>query len=159
MGVRNEHRAPWDCVYAKDEDEGCEAGEPPGSDQGYFEVLSLCLIQAGLNWASIRKHWPRYKEGFLSFDIERLAGADADELMNRPGVIRNRRKVEALIHNAREFRSIEKEFGSFAAFAETLRPLTEKERVKALSGRFKQVGPETADYFLHSVGFWGKDEG
>jgi hypothetical protein len=49
MGIRNEHRAPWDCVYAKDEDEGCEAGEAPGSDQGYFEVLSLCLIQAGLN--------------------------------------------------------------------------------------------------------------
>ena len=153
MGARNEHRAPWDCVYAKDEDEGCEAGEAPGSDQGYFEVLSLCLIQAGLNWASIRKHWPRYKEGFLSFDIERLARADADELMARPGVIRNRRKIEALVHNAREFRSIAGEFGSFAAFVETLRPLDGKERVKALSKRFKQVGPETASYFLYAVGF------
>lgn len=153
MGMRNEHRAPWDCVYAKDEDEGCEAGEAPGSDQGYFEVLSLCLIQAGLNWASIRKHWPRYKEGFLSFDIQRLARADADELLERPGVIRNRRKAEALIHNAKEFRSIEKEFGSFAAFLKTLKQLSEKERIKALSKRFKQVGPETAAYFLYAVGF------
>lgn len=154
---RNEHRAPWDCVYAKDEDEGCEAGEAPGSDQGYFEVLSLCLIQAGLNWASIRKHWPRYREGFLSFDIDGLARADPDELMGRPGVIRNRRKVEALIHNAREFRAIGGEFGSFAAFVETLRPLGARERVKALSARFKQVGPETADYFLHSVGLPAAD--
>lgn len=153
MGIRNEHRAPWDCVYAKDEDEGCEAGEAPGSDQGYFEVLGLCLIQAGLNWASIRKHWPRYREGFLSFDIGKLSRADLDELLQRPGVIRNRRKAEALIHNAKEFRAIEKEQGSFARFLETLRPLSEKERVKALSKRFKQVGPETAGYFLHSVGF------
>ena len=155
MGIRNEHRAPWDCVYAKDEDEGCEAGEAPGSDQGYFEVLSLCLIQAGLNWASIRKHWPRYREGFLSFDIRALSDADADELLERPGVIKNRRKAEALIHNAKEFRSIESEHGSFARFLETLRPLSEKERLKALSKRFKQVGPETADYFLHAVGFDG----
>jgi len=155
MGIRNEHRAPWACVYAKDEDEGCEAGEAPASDQGYFEVLSLCLIQAGLNWASIRKHWPRYREGFLRFDIKKLSKADTDELLNRPGVIRNRRKAEALIHNAKEFRAIEKEFGSFSGFLETLRPLSEKQRVKALSKRFKQVGPETAEYFLHSVGFTG----
>src|ERR1051325_1908751 len=155
MGTRNEHRAPWDCVYAEGEDEGCEAGEAPGSDQGYFEVLSLCLIQAGLNWASIRKHWPRYREGFLGFRIGALARADAGELMERPGVIRNRRKIEALIHNAKEFRSIGREFGSFARFLETLRPLSDKERIKALSNRFKQVGPETADYFLHSVGFVG----
>ena len=153
--MRNEHRAPWDCVYAKDEDEGCEAGEAPGSDQRYFEVLSLCLIQAGLNWASIRKHWPRYREGFLSFDIRALSRADADELLQRPGVIKNRRKAEALIYNAKEFRAIGEEHGSFARFLETLRPLTEKERLKALSKRFKQVGPETADYFLHSVGFVG----
>ncbi|HVF43931.1 MAG TPA: hypothetical protein VM936_13000, partial [Pyrinomonadaceae bacterium] len=64
--------------------------------------------------------------------------------------------AEALIHNAREFRAIEKEHGSFARFLETLRPLDEKGRVKALSERFKQVGPETADYFLHSVGFAGE---
>jgi len=155
MGIRNEHRAPWDCIYAKDEDEGCAAGEAPASAQGYFEVLSLCLIQAGLNWASIRKHWPRYREGFLSFDIEKLSKADTEELLQRPGVIRNRRKAEALIHNAKEFRAIEKEFGSFSSFLETLRPLSEKERIKALSKRFKQVGPETAEYFLHSVGFTG----
>src|ERR1041384_5327060 len=126
MGTRNEHRAPWDDVYAKDEDEGCEAGESPSNDQGYFEVLSLCLIQAGLNWASIRKHWPRYREGFLGFDIGRLSRADADELLERPGVIKTGRKAEALIHNARESRAIEREHGSFARFLETLRPLAEK---------------------------------
>src|SRR3954469_20133623 len=118
MGIRNEHRAPWDCVYAKDEDEGCEAGEAPGSDQGYFEVLSLCFIQAGLNWASIRKHWPKYREGFLGFRIEGLARSSPDELLARPGVIRNTRKVEAVIHNAREFEAIAREHGSFAAYLE-----------------------------------------
>ncbi|HEX8500308.1 MAG TPA: DNA-3-methyladenine glycosylase I [Pyrinomonadaceae bacterium] len=147
------HSAPWDCVLSKDEKGECRAGPRPASDREYFEILCLCLIQAGLNWASIRKHWPRYREGFHGFRLERLSRADADELLARPGVIKNRRKVEAVLHNAREFEAIAAEHGSFGAFLSALEPLPEAERVKALTRRFKQVGPETADYFLHSIGF------
>ena len=147
------HSAPWDCVLSKEEEGECRAGSRPASDQEHFEILCLCLIQAGLNWASIRKHWPKYREGFHGFDLKKLARADADEVLAREGVIRNRRKVEAVVHNAREFEAIAAEHGSFGAFLETLKPLAEAERVKALTRRFKQVGPETADYFLHSVGF------
>jgi DNA-3-methyladenine glycosylase I len=147
------HSAPWDCVLSKEEEGECRAGARPASDQEHFEILCLCMIQAGLNWASIRKHWPKYREGFLGFRIEALARADVDELLARPGVIRNRRKVEAVVHNAREFQSIAAEHGSFAAYLETLKPLPEAEQLKTLIKRFKQVGPESSDYFLHSVGF------
>jgi DNA-3-methyladenine glycosylase I len=147
------HSAPWDCVLSKEEEGECRAGNRPASDQEHFEILCLCLIQAGLNWASIRKHWPKYREGFHGFDLKKLARADADEVLAREGVIKNRRKVEAVIHNAREFEAIAAEHGSFEAYLSTLKPLPEAEQVKALTKRFKQVGPETADYFLHSVGF------
>jgi len=150
----NEHRAPWDCVLSKEDEGECLVGAAPASDQEYFEILCLCFIQAGLNWASIRKHWPKYREGFLDFNIQKLARAAPEELLARPGVIRNARKVEAVIHNAKEFEAVAAGHGSFAAFLETLNPLPEPEQVKALTKRFKQVGPETADYFLHSVGFW-----
>jgi DNA-3-methyladenine glycosylase I len=147
------HSAPWDCVLSKEEEGECRAGGRPSSDQEYFEILCLCLIQAGLNWASIRKHWPKYREGFHGFRLGELSRATADEVLARPGVIRNRRKAEAVVYNAREFEAIAGEHGSFEAFLATLKPLTEAEQVKALTRRFKQVGPETADYFLHSVGF------
>ncbi len=147
------HGAPWDCVLSKEEEGECRPGGRPASDQEYFEILCLCLIQAGLNWASIRKHWPKYREGFLGFRVEELSRATADELLARPGVIKNLRKVEAVIHNAKEFEAIARDQGSFEAFLATLGPLTEAERIKALTKRFKQVGPETADYFLHAVGF------
>lgn len=148
----NEHRAPWDCVYSKDEGDDCRPGERPASDQGYFEVMCLALLQAGLNWASIRKHWPRYRRGFLGFDVGRLASARAEELMESPDVIRNARKVEAIIHNAREFQEIARAHGSFSAYLDTLRPLPERDRLKSLTRRFKQIGPEAGDYFLHAVG-------
>jgi DNA-3-methyladenine glycosylase I len=157
-GGARAHSAPWDCVLSKEEEGECRAGARPASDGGYFEVLCLCMIQAGLNWASIRKHWPKYREGFYGFDIGRLARATPEELLARPGVIKNARKVEAVINNAREFERIAGERGSFAAFLATLEPLPEPEQLKAVTKRFKQVGPETADYFLHSVGFWGEGE-
>ena len=147
------HSAPWDCVLSKEEEGECRAGSRPASDGEHFEILCLCMIQAGLNWASIRKHWPKHREGFLNFDIKKLSRADSDEVLTRPGVIKNRRKVEAVIHNAREFETIAAEHGSFDAFLKTLKPLREAERIKSLVKRFKQIGPESADYFLHSVGF------
>ena len=152
-GGARTHRAPWDCVLSKEEEGECRAGARPASDQGYFEILCLCMLQAGLNWASIRKHWRKYREGFHGFRVEELSRSTPDELLARPGVIRNTRKVEAVIHNAREFEKISAERGSFADFLATLKPLPESEQVKSLTKRFKQVGPETADYFLHSVGF------
>ena len=155
MERTSEHRAPWDCVYARGDDQGCQSGKVPDSDDEYFEVLCLCLLQAGLNWSSVRKHWPRYREGFLSFDIGRLSQATAHELIERPGAIKNGRKVEAIIHNAKEFQLLKSEYGSFHAFLESLKPLTEREQIKLLAKHFKQVGLETADYFLHSIGFWG----
>jgi DNA-3-methyladenine glycosylase I len=151
--MSNGHRAPWGCVFSKDEGDDCREGAAPASGQEYFEILCLCLLQAGLNWASIRKHWPRYREGFLGFSPERLSRARAEELLASPDVIRHPKKIEAVIHNAKEFRAIEDEHGSFRQFLETLKPLGERERHKALAKRFKHVGPETADYFLHSVGF------
>lgn len=152
-GMGNEHRAPWDCVLSKEEEGDCLAGGRPATDGEYFEILCLCFIQAGLNWASIRKHWPKYREGFHGFRIPELARASVDELLARPGVIRNTKKVEAVVHNAKEFESIAREHGSFAAYLNTLQALPEPEQLKALRQRFKQVGPESADYFLHSIGF------
>lgn len=127
-------------------------GRPPASAQAYFEVLCLCILQAGLNWGSIRKHWARYKEGFLGFDVGRLAQANPEQVMSNPGAIKNRRKVEAIIENAKEFLRIEREFGTFSAYLATLRGLSEHDRLKALAKRFRQVGPETADYYLHAIG-------
>ena len=151
--MADEHRSPWDCVLAKDEEGGCLPGARPATDQQYFEILSLCILQAGLNWSSVRRHWPRYRKGFLGFDPRKLVKAQPETLLGSPDVIRHPKKLAAVVHNAGEFLSIAKEYGSFADFLETLRPLDSRARLKEIAKRFKHVGPETADYFLHSVGF------
>jgi DNA-3-methyladenine glycosylase I len=151
MGKR--HQAPWECVYRKEERSDCRPGKRPRSDQEYFEILCLCLLQAGLSWSSIRKHWQKYKEGFYDFDIHRLSKATASVLLKGPHVIKNSKKVEAVIHNAKEFQKTRREFGSFSNFLKTLSPLGREELFKLLSKKFKHIGPYSAEYFLHSVGY------
>lgn len=148
------HRAPWECVYAKEDKSVCMPGEEPKSDNEYFEILCLCVLQAGLNWGAIRRNWQKYKRAFLNFDFEKLAEAKVEDLMRRPGVVRNRRKIEALIYNAMEFRKIRAEYGSFRAFLESFKKLGEEKACNFIAEKFRHVGIYTAEYFLHSVGFF-----
>jgi DNA-3-methyladenine glycosylase I len=153
--MKHEHQAPWDCVYAKEDTSYCKPGKRPRSDQEYFEILCLCLLQAGLSWGSIRKHWENYKEGFCGFHIRRLAEARADEVLKRPHVIKNRKKVEAIIHNAKEFQKIKKENGSFSLFLKRFKQIEDGPLIAVLTKQFKHIGTYTAKYYLHSVGYPG----
>src|SRR5437868_4611850 len=91
---RMSHRAPWECTFAKEQRSRCLPGKKPRTDHKYFEVLSLCILQAGLSWASVRRSWPRYRSAFLNFEIAKLARATPAALLRRPGAQsdeRNRR--------------------------------------------------------------------
>lgn len=149
-----EHTAPWECTLAKEEKTICRPGRIPKSEREYFEVLSLCVLQAGLGWGMVRKNWTRLKRFFLNFNINKLADADIEELLKKPGGIRNRKKVFAIINNAREFQKIKEKFGSFSSFLETLREESNDEAILKLTQRFHHLGKYSAEYFLHSVGYF-----
>jgi len=151
--MNRQHQAPWECIYRKEDRSDCKTGKRPRSDQRYFEILCLCLLQAGLGWGSIRRHWKKYKEGFYGFDIRQLSKARAKDLLKDSRVIKNNRKVEAIIHNAKMFIKIEGEYDSFSNFLKSLRHLKNEELFEYLSKQFKHVGTYTAEYFLHSVGY------
>ena len=148
-----EHRAPWECTYAKEDKSECKPGKKPKSDQEYFEILCLCILQAGLNWGTVRKNWQRYRKGFYNFSIDRLAKAQSRDLMKQPNAIRNLKKIKDIIYNAKEFQKIKKEYGSFSNFLESLKQIEGKEVSRFLMKRFKHVGEYTADYYLHCVGY------
>ena len=63
--TNKEHRAPWECTYAKEDKSRCKPGNKPKSDREYFEILCLCILQAGLNWNMVREKWLNIKQGIL----------------------------------------------------------------------------------------------
>ncbi|OEF99945.1 DNA-3-methyladenine glycosylase [Vulcanibacillus modesticaldus] len=114
------NRCPWcigDDLYIKYHDQ--EWGVPVFDDRKQFEFLVLESAQAGLSWLTILKKRENYRKAYADFDPEIVAKFDEnkiEELMNNPGIIRNRKKIEASINNAKQFLKIQQEFGSFANY-------------------------------------------
>jgi len=81
-----------------------EWGRPVRDEQKMFEFLTLETFQAGLSWITILKKRENFREAFHQFNIKKIVAMneqDIDTLMNNVGIIRNRKKIEAAIHNAR----------------------------------------------------------
>lgn len=110
-------RCEWagdDAEYVRYHDE--EWGVPVHDDRRLFEMLNLEGAQAGLSWLTILRKWPNYRAAFDNFDAEKIAGygeAKVAELLEDPGIVRNRLKVRAVVKNARAFLDVQSEFGSF----------------------------------------------
>jgi DNA-3-methyladenine glycosylase I len=97
-----------------------EWGVPVHDDKRLFEFLVLEGMQAGLSWLTILKKRENFRRAFDDFDPAQIVQYDArkiEELLQDPGIIRNRLKVEATVRNARAFLDIQQEFGSFAAYS------------------------------------------
>jgi 3-methyladenine DNA glycosylase Tag len=128
----------------------------PPSDSAYFENLSRCVFQSGLNWATIASKWPAFREAFDGFEIARVAGygsVDIARLMGNEKIIRNRKKILATIHNAREFERIVKESGSIPSWLDSLDKSNNYYGIILKSAsRFKHVGATSVPLWLYSVG-------
>jgi DNA-3-methyladenine glycosylase I len=97
-----------------------EWGLPVRNDRKHFEFLTLEAAQAGLSWSTILKRREGYRQAFSDFDPEMVArytDARVESLLQDPSIIRNRLKVAAAVKNARQFLTVQEEFGSFDSYA------------------------------------------
>ena len=114
------HRCEWagsDQIYIDYHDN--EWGKPVHDDRKLFEMLILEGMQAGLSWITVLKKREAFRAAFDGFDPEKVALYDEEKiekLMADKGIIRNRRKIEAAIQNAKVFLEVQKEYGSFDKF-------------------------------------------
>ena len=131
-------------------------GKRPPNDDAYFENMSRIIFQAGLNWSVIENKWSTMKQAFGQFSIEKVAqftNADIERLMNDKGVVRNKRKIQAIIQNGNLFKELKKQHGSFQAYLDSLDKSNNYARVvQELSSRFKWLGLSSASLFLYSFG-------
>ena len=136
------HRAPWECTFAKEQRSRCLPGKKPRMDREYFEILSLCILQAGLSWASVRRSWPRYRSALLNCEIEKLAHAAPAALLRRPGVLGNPKKLGALVANAQKFERIRAEHGTLT-FGPSSRTRMRAQFCRSASGTWARTPPSS----------------
>src|SRR5438477_4631641 len=118
----------------------------------YLDILSKAVFQTGMSWRVIEAKWAGTHEALSGFDpetIARLTPDDIDRLASDTRLIRNRRKIEATIHNAQTMLDLDKEYGGFRNY---LRSHSNFEALLTdLRKRFKFVGDMGAYYFLWVV--------
>jgi DNA-3-methyladenine glycosylase I len=147
-----------------------EWGFPVSDDYRLFEKLSLESFQSGLSWRTILAKRENFRAAFHDFDFDRIARfteRDCARLLNDPGIVRHRGKIEAVINNARQARDLAQREGSLAAFVWRYEPSAKQlaepqtastsaeslalaKDLKKLGWKF--VGPTTAYAFMQAMG-------
>src|SRR5690606_26828819 len=124
--MKTKKRCPWsgtDQLYIEYHDK--EWGKQVKDDKTLFEFLLLESAQAGLSWITILRKRENYRQSFAGFDPSKVAKfteKEVETLLQNPGIIRNRGKIEAAINNAKLFLEIQKEHGSFYTFLYSFLP-------------------------------------
>jgi 3-methyladenine DNA glycosylase Tag len=127
----------------------------PEDDAGYFEKITQPVFQSGFSWQVIRIKWPNFQEAFAGFDINDVAAfteEDVEQLLENKGIVRNGRKIQATVHNARICQELVSEHGSFPDYLRTMDNLDYYQRAKKFCKQFKFMGPMGAYFFFWSVG-------
>jgi DNA-3-methyladenine glycosylase I len=125
-------------------------------DDELFELLILEIFQAGLSWTTILNKRENFNHAFHRFNISKVAAyqeVDTQRLLNDAGIIRNRLKINAAIHNANVILQMKEEFGSFRNWLDHHHPLLKPEWVKLFKRTFKFTGGEIVNEFLMSCGY------
>ncbi len=132
-----------------------EYGFPLRDDAALFERLVLEINQAGLSWLTILKKREAFRAAYRGFDphvVARFGARDRARLLADAGIIRNRLKVDAAIHNAKQVVALIASHGSFAAWLDAQGTLTRAEWVKVMKAEFRFMGGEIVGEFLMSIG-------
>ncbi len=133
-----------------------EYGYPLSDDNELFGRLILEINQAGLSWLTILRKREGFRQAYNGFrvaDVASFTEGDRARLLDDPGIIRNRLKVDAAIANARAVLRLQDEHGSFRAWLDFHHPLSKAEWVKLFKKTFRFTGGEITGEFLISTGY------
>lgn len=131
-------------------------GFPIADDNELFGRLILEINQAGLSWSTILKKQANFRTAYDNFDIHTIANyteIDQARLLSDSGIIRNKLKIKAAIHNAQTIVKLQSEYGSFKGWLDHHHPKTKEQWTSLFKKTFKFTGGEIVNEFLVSTAY------
>ncbi len=125
----------------------------PQSLNDYLEIMSKTVFQSGMSWKVVENKWPGIQEAFQGFDVKTVANfheKDLDDLTQDKRVIRNYKKLSAIISNAQRLLELEEAHGTFQEYLRSQDDFDAT--LKMIRKDFKFLGPFGIYYFLYAVG-------
>lgn len=145
-----------------------EWGIPVQDDEKLFELLLLESFQAGLSWECVLNKREHFRKAFDGFDLQKICDYDEEKirsLLQNPNIIRNRLKIRAAVNNAKIFREIQKEYGTFERYLRrftdgktiyendrTFSPLSDRLSADLKKRGMKFVGTTIIYSYLQAIG-------
>jgi 3-methyladenine DNA glycosylase Tag len=125
----------------------------PTSLDDYLEVMSKAVFQSGMSWKVVEAKWPSTREAFHNFDVEKVAALDdkdIDELTQDTRVIRNYRKLNAIVSNAQKMIALDEEYKGFKNYLRSQDGFDAT--LTTIRKDFNFMGPTGIYFFLYVVG-------
>ncbi|MFC1923546.1 DNA-3-methyladenine glycosylase I [Chloroflexota bacterium] len=125
----------------------------PTSLDDYLEVMSKAVFQSGMSWRVVEAKWETTREAFHDFNVAKVASfdeRDIDALTRDTRVIRNYRKLSAIVSNAQKMIVLDEEYGAFQKYLRSQGDFDAT--LNAVRNDFKFMGPTGIYYFLYVVG-------
>lgn len=125
----------------------------PSSLDDYLDVMSKAVFQSGISWKVVETKWPGTREAFYDFDVRKVAALnekDIDDLSQDTRVIRNYRKLNAIVFNAQKMLSLDEEYVGFQNYLRSQDDFDST--LNMIRKDFKFMGPMGIYYFLYVVG-------
>lgn len=125
----------------------------PDSLDVYLEVMSKAVFQSGMSWKVVEAKWPSTKEAFAGFNVREVAAFgpfEIEGLTKDERVIRNRRKLEAIVYNAQQILALDEAYGSFQKYLRSQEDFDST--LKRMKKDFKFMGPTAVYYLLYVTG-------
>ena len=125
----------------------------PTSLGDYLEIMTKAVFQSGISWRVVEAKWPGIKEAFKDFDTDVVAGfsePELDELAQDTRVIRNRRKLSAIVSNAQRMVELDEEHGGFQKYLRSRPDFSST--IQDIRKQFKFMGDTGTYFFLYVVG-------
>jgi 3-methyladenine DNA glycosylase Tag len=124
----------------------------PTSLNDYLAVMSKAIFHSGMSWGVVENKWSGILDAFQGFDVEKVANLfppEVDQLAVDTRVIRNRRKIEAIVTNAQKMIDLDRQHGSFKNYLRSHGDFGAT--LAGLKKDFKYMGPTSSYYFLYVV--------
>ncbi|MGH1354418.1 MAG: DNA-3-methyladenine glycosylase I [Thalassovita sp.] len=131
-----------------------ELAARPASD--WLQEMARAAFQAGFSWTVIENKWPGFRAAFHDFDVDRVAffhDEDMDRLLGDPGIVRNGRKIQSVIENARMLRDLQDETGDVSGHLANWPVSEQADLVTMLGKRGAHLGGNTAMRVLRVMGW------
>lgn len=125
----------------------------PSSLDDYLDVMSKAVFQSGISWKVVEAKWSGTREAFYDFDVRKVAALnekDIDDLSQDTRVIRNYRKLNAIVFNAQKMLSLDEEYVGFQNYLRSQNDFDST--LNMIRKDFKFMGPMGIYYFLYVVG-------